>query len=118
MVFGVSCVWRSREEESLRSCVSRRCAATSFTFHFGARVCFSQSCGVSDRKSSMSIPSSFGKRCAVNIGCRGSGLASMLAILFCYCRTPLLLFLHDFLILEDRRGGGDFIFVFEAQQAH
>src|SRR5690349_1629611 len=33
----------SRHADSLRSSVSSRCAATSFTFHFRASVCFSQS---------------------------------------------------------------------------
>src|SRR5260370_15879994 len=118
VIFGASSVWRSREAESFRSCVSSRCAATSFTFHFGARVCSSQSFGVSDRRSSINIPSRFGKRCAVKIGCKTPALPSILAVLFCRCLAPLLLLFLYFLIFVNRGRCGDLISIFEAQQAH
>src|SRR5260370_7549238 len=58
--------------ETPRNEVSSKCAATSLTFHFGETVCFSQSSGASERRSSISIPSIFGKRCAVRMGFKGS----------------------------------------------
>src|SRR5258708_22415690 len=58
--------------ETPRNEVSSKCAATSLTFHFGETVCFAQSSGVSERRSSISIPSIFGKRCAVRMGFKGS----------------------------------------------
>src|SRR5260370_36777544 len=58
--------------ETPRNEVSSKCAATSLTFHFGETVCFSQSSGASERRSSISIPSIFGKRCAVRMGFNGS----------------------------------------------
>src|SRR5229473_598582 len=58
--------------ETPRNEVSSKCAATSLTFHFGETVCFSQSSGASERRSSISIPSIFGKRCAVRMGLKGS----------------------------------------------
>src|SRR6266436_6505706 len=57
-----------------RNGVSSKCAATSLTFHLGETVCFSQSSGARERRSSISIPSSFGKRCAVRIGGKSFGL--------------------------------------------
>src|SRR5258707_13658776 len=58
--------------ETPRNEVSSKCAATSLTFHFGEKVCFSQSSGASERRSSINIPSIFGKRCAVRMGFNGS----------------------------------------------
>src|SRR5216684_2075692 len=58
--------------ETPRNEVSSKCAATSLTFHFGETVCFSQSSGASERRSSINIPSIFGKRCAVRMGFNGS----------------------------------------------
>src|SRR5260370_14218346 len=58
--------------ETPRNEVSSKCAATSLTFHFREMVCFSQSSGASERRSSISIPSIFGKRCAVRMGFNGS----------------------------------------------
>src|SRR5258708_12922168 len=55
-----------------RNEVSNKCAATSMTFHFGETVCFSQSSGASERRSSTNTPSIFGKRCAVRMGFNGS----------------------------------------------
>src|SRR5260370_1023504 len=58
--------------ETPRNEVSNKCAATSLTFHLGETVCFSQSAGASERRSSISIPSIFGKRCAARMGFNGS----------------------------------------------
>src|SRR5260370_7019853 len=58
--------------ETPRNEVSNKCAATSLTFHLGETVCFSQSAGASERRSSISIPSIFGKRGAARVGFNGS----------------------------------------------
>src|SRR5260370_8341045 len=58
--------------ETPRNEVSSKCAGTSLTFHFGETVCFSQSSGASEGRSSSNIPSICGKRCAGRMGFNGS----------------------------------------------
>src|SRR5258708_1347106 len=72
VILGLSARQPSRPMETPRNEVSSKCAATSLTFHFGETVCFSQSSGASEQRSSISIPSIFGKRCAVRMGFNGS----------------------------------------------
>src|SRR6202165_5744205 len=78
LIHGSSGKYPSRAIETPRSGVSRRCAATSLTFHLGETVCFSQSSGVRERSNSSNMASSFGKRWAVRIGLTGLSLHSRL----------------------------------------
>src|SRR5262245_45448511 len=66
----------SRASERRRSCVSRRWAATSFTFHFGAIVCRSHSSADRDFNNAIRCASSEGKRSAVRIGTADIGVQS------------------------------------------
>src|SRR5256885_11895777 len=52
LILGASGKYPSRAIETPRRGVSRRCAATSLTFHLGETVCFSQSSGVRERNNS------------------------------------------------------------------
>src|ERR1700688_1387786 len=80
LILGSSGKYPSRAIETPRSGVSRRCAATSLTFHLGETVCFSQSSGVRERSNSSNMASSFGKRWAVRIGLTGLSLHSRLVL--------------------------------------